>query len=150
MLKQTSDAVKPTDIIDEFSVRDIVDVTWELLRLRRNKAELLTANMHRGLKQILDPLCGYEQAEELSESWAQGDGDTIKQVDGLLADAGLSMNSVRHSLASGHVDRAFGAVSIRQLRGVGRPCRRHPNVVRQPISKPALWSSASCRRCAIA
>lgn len=94
ILKQVSDAVKPADIIDEFSVRYIVDVTWETLRLRRNKTELLAANMHRGLKQVLDPLCGYEKAEELSESWAQGDREAINEVDELLAAAGLSMNVV--------------------------------------------------------
>jgi hypothetical protein len=35
-------AVKPKDFLEEIWVRDIVDLSWDVLRLRRLKAQLLT------------------------------------------------------------------------------------------------------------
>ena len=37
LLARVSGAVKPKDIIEEIWVRDIVNLTWEILRLRRLK-----------------------------------------------------------------------------------------------------------------
>lgn len=94
LLARVSGAVKPADILEEIWVRDYVDLAWEILRLRRLKSQLLTANVHRGLKEILDRLCGYHHAEKLSADWANGDGDAIEEVDERLANAGLSKNEV--------------------------------------------------------
>ena len=41
LLKRLIDLIKPTDIIEEILVRDYVDLTWERLRWRRGKAELM-------------------------------------------------------------------------------------------------------------
>ena len=94
MLERICDTVKPADIIEEIWVRDVVDLTWETLRLRRFKSQLLTANMHQGLKVVLVPLCGYREAEDLSADWAKREAYAIKQVNELLAGADLTMNEV--------------------------------------------------------
>ena len=39
----------PSDILEQIWVRDVVDLTWEVLRLRRLKAQFLTATAHEGL-----------------------------------------------------------------------------------------------------
>ena len=53
LLARVSGAVKPSDVLEEIWVRDVVDLVWEALRLRRLKADLIAANAHEGLEQIL-------------------------------------------------------------------------------------------------
>ena len=36
---------RPKDAIEEFLIRDVIDLTWEVLRLRRVKAGILRASM---------------------------------------------------------------------------------------------------------
>jgi hypothetical protein len=94
LLARISGAVKPSDIFEEIWVRDIVDLVWEALRLRRLKASLMTATAYRGLQQILKPLVGYLDGENLAKAWAARDQGAIKRVDKLLASAGLTMDAV--------------------------------------------------------
>jgi hypothetical protein len=78
----------------EIWVRDIVDLVWEALRLRRLKANLVTATAYRGLEQILKPLVGFLEEEHLAKAWAARDQNAIKRVDKLLASASLTMDAV--------------------------------------------------------
>ena len=94
LLARISGAVKPADIFEEIWVRDIVDLVWEVLRLRWLKANLMTATAYRGLEQILNPLVGYLEEGKLAEAWAARDQSAIKRVDKLLASAGLTMDAV--------------------------------------------------------
>jgi hypothetical protein len=43
----------PSDVIEEIWTRDVVDITWEVLRWRRLKAGLLTARMMDALEGLL-------------------------------------------------------------------------------------------------
>ena len=94
LLARISGAVKPADIFEEIWVRDIVDLVWEVLRLRWLKANLMTATAYRGLQQILKPLVGFLEEEKLAKAWAARDQSAIKRVDKLLASAGLTMDAV--------------------------------------------------------
>ncbi len=44
LLARVSAGVKPADIIEEMWVRDVVDLTWEIVRYRRLKAAFINAN----------------------------------------------------------------------------------------------------------
>jgi hypothetical protein len=44
-LRRVSGAVKPKDFLEEIWVRDIVDLTWETLRMRRIKARLVSERL---------------------------------------------------------------------------------------------------------
>src|SRR5262249_11925269 len=94
LLARVSGAVKPADIIEEIWVRDVVDLTWEVQRLRQLKAKLLAVNAHEGLEIILERLTDCFRAEGLSELWLKGDADSIKEVEELLASAELNMEDV--------------------------------------------------------
>jgi hypothetical protein len=94
LLVRISGAVKPTDIFEEIWIRDIVDLVWEAFRLRRLKANLMTAVAHKGLTATLEPLIGWTDARNLAEAWAARERSAIKQVDKLLASAGLTMDAV--------------------------------------------------------
>jgi hypothetical protein len=49
---------KPRDAIEEILTRDAIDLTWEILRLRRMKVGLLRASMGSGIESIMKSL-GY-------------------------------------------------------------------------------------------
>jgi hypothetical protein len=52
--------LKPRDAIEEFLTRDVVDLTWEILRLRRLKAGLLRASGSSGIAKVMNSL-GYDE-----------------------------------------------------------------------------------------
>jgi hypothetical protein len=52
---------QPRDGIEEFLVRDVVDLTSEILRLRRLKAGLLRASIGSGISEVMDSL-GYDES----------------------------------------------------------------------------------------
>ncbi len=43
---------QPRDAIEEFLTRDVIDLTWEILRLRRAKAGLWRAAVSKGVEAI--------------------------------------------------------------------------------------------------
>ena len=46
-------ASRPRDAVEEFLLRDVIDLTWEILRLRRVKAGTIKASMNDGVKKVL-------------------------------------------------------------------------------------------------
>jgi hypothetical protein len=105
LLARVSGAVKPSDILEEIWVRDVVDLVWEALRLRRLKADLITAEAHRGLQQILGPLSDWLTADTLSKAWARRDPKAIKEVDAVLASADLTMDAVMAETLAHELDK---------------------------------------------
>ena len=88
-------AVKPADIFEEIWARDIADLDWEVSRLRRLQASLMTSAAYEGLQKVLEPLLEpYPQQVDLARAWAARDKAAIKRVDELLASAGLTMDAV--------------------------------------------------------
>jgi hypothetical protein len=87
-------------------VRDVVDLVWDALRLRRLKAELITAEAHNGLKQILHALFDcWSTADTLSKAWARRDPKAIKEVDATLASADLKMDTVMAETLARELDK---------------------------------------------
>ena len=83
----------PSDILEQIWVRDVVDLTWETLRLRRLKAQFLTATAHEGLAMVLGPLLGAKTSDQVAPRWAARDAQALVQVDAVLAAAGLDMDA---------------------------------------------------------
>jgi hypothetical protein len=94
LLAEISTAVTPADILEEIWVRDVVDLTIDVLRLRRLKAKLMMANAYKGLAETLVPLVGRSQAETLAEGWAAHKADVVEEVNKTLTSAGLSTDSI--------------------------------------------------------
>src|SRR5271155_4059961 len=53
LLARISSTVRPADILEEIWVRDIVDLSWDILRLRRLKVNLIAATAYEGLQIVL-------------------------------------------------------------------------------------------------
>jgi hypothetical protein len=85
-------AVKPKDFLEEIWVRDVVDLSWEVLRLRRLKAKLLTTCTAAQVWGYLKDLCGASQAQKLSAEL--GDPSVVARVNELLSAISLTVESV--------------------------------------------------------
>jgi hypothetical protein len=68
LLAQVSSAVKPTDAIENIWVRDIVDLTWEVLRWRRIKTSVIALEMRDALHKRLVPLLHEPDSEGEQEN----------------------------------------------------------------------------------
>jgi hypothetical protein len=104
LLVQVSGAVKPADILEEVWVRDVVDLIWETYRLRRLKANLLTARAYTGLNDILETFMEFDEAEDLAKRWAAQERAAIKKVDKILDAVGLTIDAVMAQTLSFNID----------------------------------------------
>jgi hypothetical protein len=85
-------ATAPRDALEELLLRDVIDLTWEILRLRRVKTGMLRAAMGAGVGAVLSAISyPYPHREELSKDWAAGDAGARQEVDAILGKAGLTI-----------------------------------------------------------
>ena len=111
LLAQVSSAVNPSDTIERIWIRDIVDLTWELLRWRRIKNNMMAEALTRTLAGKLTPILRRQPesteliveqtlipipspAHRLAEKWAARDPAAIKKVAKLLATLNLTIDAV--------------------------------------------------------
>ena len=148
LLARISAHVKPSDPIEALYTRDIVDLTWELLRYRRYKARILEGAVPRALEEKLAPFVndrhrfgalphydpdGARQptpAMELVSDWIKHDAKAVERVGEILASAKLTMEDVRaHALllelsAIERLDRLIASTEARR-NGVMREIERY-------------------------
>jgi hypothetical protein len=98
--------VRPGDFIEEMFARDVIDLFWEVTRLRRLKAGLLDANRGKGVKEILFSFgsTDREHNRDLAARWHLGDKDARDPVAEVLADAGLSVEAIMGQTLSLSID----------------------------------------------
>ena len=94
LLARVSGAVRPRNVIEEAWVRDVVDLLWEAVRLRRLKAALMTACADMGLQKLLTGLDVPGDTYELARRWAARELEAAGRVDAILNAAGLGMEHV--------------------------------------------------------
>jgi hypothetical protein len=96
---------RPRDAIEEFLIRDVIDLTWEVLRLRRIKAGILRSSMDAGVNGVLEA-AGYPYSERdtLSQNWVAGDMSARKKVEAILAKAGLTIDEVTAKTLESEID----------------------------------------------
>ena len=86
----------PADVIEKIWLRDLVDLQWEVRRLRWLGNELLSSSKHDGLDKILSSLFyAYDGAPtELKRNWMGRDPTAIAKVSRLLDLAGLTEDAI--------------------------------------------------------
>ncbi len=131
-------AVKPKDFLEEMWVRDIVDLSWDVLRLRRLKAQLLTYCTAAQVRGYLKELRGTSQAQKLSAEL--GDPSVVARVDEFLSATGHTVESVTAEVfvatseALERVDRMTMSAESRRnatLREIDRHCSSVARVLRR-------------------
>ena len=98
-------AAQPRDAIEDLLTRDVIDLSWEVLRLRRLKAGLLRGAISSSIYQVMCRL-GYEDeyAWKLAANWAAGRKAAQKEVAGALQKAQLTMEDVMAETLEGKID----------------------------------------------
>jgi len=86
--------IAPRDVLEEIWLRDILDLQWEVLRMRRLKALLLNNNSPAGLDSLLYRRVTHQAKQTLVEAWGRGDKAAIKEIAGILHQRGLSMDDI--------------------------------------------------------
>jgi hypothetical protein len=106
LLARVQASVEPKDILEEFWVKDVVDLTWETVRLRRMKANIITATAHGALERILAPILNKESlddvssllegtpARKLAAGWYKREKEAVNKVEAILKSADHSMEIV--------------------------------------------------------
>jgi len=92
---------QPRDAIEELLTRDVIELTWDISRLRRMKAGLLRATVGDGVRRILSRIedvdHDYDErrnADRYAQDWARGIVSVRRGFAGMLKKAGLTMDDV--------------------------------------------------------
>jgi hypothetical protein len=102
---------RPKDTIEELLTRDVVDLTWEIHRLRKIKSGILKASMNIGVETLLNrlgcciPTYKDKDSRELSEKWAAGDTAMREEFARALTAAGLSIEEVTATTLERKIDK---------------------------------------------
>ena len=123
-------------------MRDVVDLTIEVLRLRRLEANLITVNAYKGLNETLAPLVGRSQAEILAEGWAAHKPEVVEEVNKTLTSAGLSTDSIlaqtlSHKLSDVERIKHMTALAETRRNATLREIDRH----RQTLGQKLRWAA---------
>ncbi len=105
LLADTMASVRPTGILEEMWLRDVVNHYWEIERLRRYKVARLAAARADGMAAVLRGLgeC-VSGADELARRWAAREPTASGDVRERLAAAGLDHDAVQGSTFALHLD----------------------------------------------
>ena len=131
-------AVEPRDVLEEIWVRDIVDIFWETLRLRRLKAKLLQSSAMSGVMRILSSLFEPDRAREMARRWASGKSDARELVRSHLERHGLDQEAI-HAQTLGALLDQYGKIDAMIIQtearrnAVLREVDRHRDAVAQRL-----------------
>jgi hypothetical protein len=102
---------QPRDTIEEFLTRDVIELTWDILRLRRMKAGLLRAAAGKGVRRILSTIEDVNdtydlarKADHFAQEWASGRASARREFAGVLKKAGLTMDDVMAEALANEID----------------------------------------------
>ena len=97
-------SVAPADVVEEIWVRDVVDHTWEVFRLRRMKAKVIDARRLMGIKRLLNDLVDYEEQARPAKGWIERNPTVVKRLDKLLAGARYDDQTVTAETIAANLD----------------------------------------------
>jgi hypothetical protein len=85
--------LKPADVLEEIWVREAAELAWEIQRLRRIKANMLSGCASEGLEQVLHSIDA-DDPIGTAYGWAARDPQAIRRVDAALSTAGFSIDTI--------------------------------------------------------
>jgi hypothetical protein len=95
-------AVAPENVIEEILVRDVVDLVWDVVRLRRLKAGLFTVGASDGMAELLR---GLGEHHDKAREWAARKPAAVAAVNTQLSAAGLDIGDVTTSTFAARIDQ---------------------------------------------
>ena len=104
LLERVEEAVKPRDVLEQIATRDFVDITWEILRLRRLREPVIIAGHADVIERMLGPIHGYTTAGRMREAWLRGDGEAIDKVAAMLEQCSYTLDDVHARALAARID----------------------------------------------
>jgi hypothetical protein len=98
-------AVAPTNVIEEIWARDVADLTWDVVRLRRLKAGLFTIGASDGMAEIMRGLEAPIVGRAKVRAWAARDPAAVAAVNSQLSAAGFDMGDVTTGTFAARIDQ---------------------------------------------
>ncbi len=98
-------AVAPTNVIDEILARDVADLTWDVVRLRRLKAGLFRVGASDGMAEVMRGLEAPIVGRAKLMGWAARDPVAVNAVNAQLSAAGLDMGDVTTATFAARIDQ---------------------------------------------
>jgi hypothetical protein len=95
-------AVAPANVIEEIWVRDVVDLVWDVVRLRRLKAGLFKVGATDGMRQLLRSVGEWDHK---AHDWTARKPAAVAAVNAQLSAAGLDMNDLTTSTFAARIDQ---------------------------------------------
>jgi hypothetical protein len=158
LLSRMTRTLAPADVIEHMFLRDVVDLAWEVLRLRRLKANLMACAAHQGVATLLRPLIEEDSDRALlARGWAARRDGAVEKVESLLAAAGFGPDHVAAATFASasydieRIDRMMAAAERRRNSALfnveyhrerfGRQLRRALDDVTQTALDPASASA---------
>jgi len=93
LLKGVRESVEPEGFIEDMWVRDVVVITWDILRARHIKASIINLARPIALSEMLEPQLRYD-TKKLVNRWGADDASARKEVLQLLASTGRNLDDV--------------------------------------------------------
>ena len=87
LLARICATLRPSDSLEEFWIRDLVDLVWDTFRLRRTKATMLS---YRAAQEVRALLINHPDGPKMAQMWAAGDEAAVKEVEQALRSVGSS------------------------------------------------------------
>jgi hypothetical protein len=97
-------SVKPADVVEEIWVREVAELTWEAIRLRRLKAQLMRVCAHEGLTRVLSHITVGGNHVAVAERWSAGDEAAAETVNAALERAGFTLDAAMALTLSERLD----------------------------------------------
>src|SRR5205823_243972 len=105
LLQRISGTLRPADIFEEIWTRDVVDLVWEVFRLRRLKAALLREDAFKGMVEVLQRRHTLVPDHyEVAKRWACGDRAATVMLEEMFATAGVTMDAVHAKTLALRID----------------------------------------------
>jgi hypothetical protein len=155
LLARMTATIKPTDVLEEVWVCDVVDLVWDTFRLRRLKASLLAGCPDKGLYEVLSVLDA-ESPYDTARMWLARDPAAVEWVQSTLAGAEMSMDTVMARTLSRtmddivRIDRMAMAAEVRRsatLRDIERHRagfgRRLRGAADEAVELPAIENASA-------
>ena len=99
--------LKPTNIIEKIWLQDIIDYTWEALRLKNMKTSFIQSKMKEAVKWIIyeyvKGAVDLSQAERVAMEWSEGDAAAVEFVEGLIREHGLGESVILAKALKGNL-----------------------------------------------
>ena len=102
LLAQVSRALAPRNVMEDVWIRDVVDLVWDIFRLRRIKANLLRVRARNAIREVISPLV--RDSWDLADKWSARDANAVSLVEAALKSAGMSMDTVMAATLREEID----------------------------------------------